>query len=306
MLFQAWCETWAVEALRVLKPGGHLLAFGGTRTSHRLTCALEDAGFEIRDCLMWLYGSGFPKSKNISDGRGTALKPAWEPIILARKPLIGTVADNVLKHGTGALNIDASRIGTGDGGLREGEVSADSRYHESGGTDFAMKPGPRGGDAKGRWPANLVLDEDAAALLDEQTGTLTSGKADVLQRNSDKFRNTYAQFEGQRVEGVLYGDSGGASRFFYTSKASTQERTAGGKVENKHPTVKPVDLMQYLCRLVTPPGGLILDPFCGSGSTLVAALPEGFRVIGIERDEVSVRTALARIREQGDPMSRWE
>jgi len=362
-----------VEALRVLKPGGHLLAFGGTRTYHRLACAIEDAGFEVRDCLMWLYGSGFPKSLDVSkaidrvrddseevyrvttwvreardaagignaeidaafgfhgmaghwtsgasqptvptleqvpklldvlgdpevpeeirrllldlngrkgepgeawfrremigthpgdmgglggqrlgksggditapateaaqtwEGWGTALKPAWESIILARVPLAGTVAFNVQAHGTGALNVDGCRIGA------EG----------------------------GRWPANLLLDGEAAAMLDEQSG-------------------------------------GGASRFFYTAKASGSDRgnrtfealplfgVEESERRNAHPTVKPTPLMDYLCRLVTPPGGLILDPFCGSGSTGVAAIEEGFRFLGIEREEEYAATARERLAE---------
>lgn len=349
--------TWR-EALRVLKPGGHLLAFGGTRTFHRLTCAVEDAGFEIRDCLMWLYGTGFPKSLDVSkaidkaagaereavgyytmptdsdagnagkvlrsvgsenglnaptagregtvitapatleakrwSGWGTALKPAWEPIIVARKPLIGTVAANVLAYGTGALNIDASRIGVGAGGGRDGEPSAARRYTTEGSTNFAATPGPRGGDAAGRWPANVVLDPDAAEILDEQTGTLTSGSG-PLKRNVDKFCNVYGAFAGgDEPADALYGDSGGASRFFYCAKPSRKERDAGVE-RNSHPTVKPIALMRWLVKLITPPDGLVLDPFVGSGTTGIAAVLEGFRFIGIDNDASYVQIADARI-----------
>jgi site-specific DNA-methyltransferase (adenine-specific) len=250
-----------VEALRVLKPGGHLIAFGGTRTYHRLAVAIEDAGFEVRDCLMWLYGSGFPKSHNLRgewQGWGTALKPAYEPVILARKPLRGTVADNMAQWGTGGLNIDATRVG----------------------------------DEGGRWPANVILDEEAAAALDAQSGI------------------------------------GGASRFFYTAKASRSEREAGldgvevkqagsvrghnkhkprlagdGRVNpqitepqraNHHPTVKPIALMRYMIRLVVPRGAVVLDPFMGSGSTGCAAMVEGMQFIGI--DIIPEYVEIARLR----------
>ena len=333
---------WA-EALRVVKPGAHLVAFGGTRTFHRLTCAIEDAGWEIRDCLMWLYGSGFPKSLDVSKaidraagaerpvvgmkrkstasmapgegpfsddsyewkpefpvtgaatdaarqwcGWGTALKPAWEPIILARKPLAGTVAANVQEHGTGALNVDGCRI---KGRKREMKPSGYSRA----GRPEWRTPGATGTGREtdvGRWPANLVLDEEAAAMLDEQSGELTSG-ANPGRRGTDKFRGVFHAYPGQRCDPVRGADSGGASRFFYTAKAASGERHYAGK--NTHPTVKPVDLMQWLCRLVTPPNGLILDPFCGSGSTGVAALAEGFRFIGIEIDPAYVELARRRI-----------
>ncbi|HUU95518.1 MAG TPA: site-specific DNA-methyltransferase [Phycisphaerae bacterium] len=306
-------EVWA-EAFRVLKPGGHIAAFGGTRTYHRMAVAIEDAGFEIRDSLMWLYGSGFPKSLDVSkaidkaagaerevtgsrpaprrvgtvdvaqwgyrdapiditapapdaarewEEWGTALKPAYEPIVLARKPLSGTVAATVLEHGTGALNIDASRVAGADG---SGHWSGDD------GSDATSRPGYDGGftqggvKASGRWPANLILDPDAGAMLDEQVG----GKQ-------------------------------GPSRFFYSAKASKAEREAGleptddGSRANKHPTVKPIALMRWMVRLVTPPGGTVLDPFTGSGSTGVACVAEGFDFIGIEQDLESLRTARARI-----------
>jgi DNA modification methylase len=319
--FQDWCDGWASEALRVLKPGSHLVAFGGTRMFHRLTCALEDASFEIRDCLSWLYGSGFPKSLDVSKainkaevghsgraaslavtapatdaarawaGWGTALKPAWEPIVLARKPLSGTVAANVQEHGTGALNVDGCRIGTS----KDVPASPPKRggAFPSGGWDGSTAGASGLDPAVGRWPANLVLDEEAAAQLDAQAGERVSG-ANPARRSSDKLRGTYQPFAGQRECTPKRGeDRGGASRFFYTAKASSSERHYAGK--NSHPTVKPVDLMRWLCRLVTPPGGLVLDPFTGSGSTGVAALAEGFRFLGFEREAEYVEMARRRI-----------
>jgi DNA modification methylase len=281
-------EMWR-EALRVLKPGGHLLAFSGSRTYHRMACAIEDAGFEVRDQIMWVYGSGFPKSLDVAkaleaqitkgrsdsqatgdgrsrvpgqhykefrrasgpkaefnpttdaarqwDGWGTALKPAHEPICVARKPLVGTVAANVLAHGTGALNIDWCRVGS-EGGSRW-VSKGDAGQFGGGIKDGAVEVV----DGLGRWPANLIHDGS-----DEVTG-LFPGDADAS-----------------------------AARFFYCAKASKNDRGPN----NTHPTVKPLALMQYLCRLVTPPGGHVLDQFAGSGSTLVAALREGFTVTGIE------------------------
>lgn len=308
------------EVLRALKPGGHLLAFGGTRTYHRMTCAIEDAGFEIRDSIHWLYGSGFPKSLDVSKaidkssgvwrgragkvtstngamggpnyertdkgdpiteaarqwaGWGTALKPAHEPCVVARKPLEGTVAANVLAHGTGAINVDGCRI---EGPPSNGGSRGDGMGFHGGmatrSIDRTM--------TQGRWPANVVLDEDAGRELDEQSG---------LQ----------------------------AARFFYCAKASKADRDQGceglerknnmrvnGPREseeakfatlrsNHHPTVKPTSLMRWLVRLVTPPGGIVLDPFTGSGSTGVAAVAEGFRFAGIELSEEYVAIARARI-----------
>lgn len=277
---------WA-EVKRVLKPGGHLIAFSGTRTYHRLACAIEDAGFEMRDMIAWLYGSGFPKSHNVGKkteraedmGWGTALKPAIEPIVLARKPLAGTVAANVLAHGTGALNIDASRIGKGGGGDRDGEASAARRYVSDGSTNFAAKPGPRGGDAKGRWPANVITDgseEVVAAFPDTASGTgaVKKASADGYQGNALGKESRPA---GTQI--ISHGDAGSAARFFYSSKADAADRCG-----SKHPTVKPIDLMAYLCRLVTPPGGTVLDPFAGSGSTGMACLREGFDCVLIERE----------------------
>jgi site-specific DNA-methyltransferase (adenine-specific) len=303
-------ETWAA-ALRVAKPGAHLVAFGGTRTFHRLTCAIEDAGWEIRDCLSWLYGSGFPKSHNGPWG-GTALKPAWEPVILARKPLSGTVAANHAEHGTGALNIDGCRIegAKRNPGFVNGRPGSPTFGQISKGDDGIC-------DTLGRWPANVVLDEAAAALLDAQSGE-REGPGGPATKGSA------TAWPGGAVQGRIYPkETGGASRFFYTAKASRSERNAGvehlpekkphgpsgdGRTwdipgskstarANHHPTVKPLDLMQWLCRLVTPKGGLILDPFCGSGSTGRAAIAEGFSFLGIELSEEYAEIARARIAE---------
>ena len=406
--FQQWCEQWATECLRVLKPGGHMVAFGGARTWHRLAAAVEDSGFEIRDSIAWLYGSGFPKSLDVSkaidkaggeppqrqaevlrnartraglsrdevaaqigctpssvrdweegraravgrpiewitpsqeyrdrladllgyssdersitgatidrrgdgtviglghsgviygeastdaakqwDGWGTALKPAFEPIVVARKPLAGTVAANVLEHGTGALNIDACRIHTaGSEGkpytvkrLKPGaELNrAGGNWRPDDGVEY------QGQTKDGRWPTNVVLDEDQAAELDQQSGVLKSG-ANPTRRGGDKFRNTYGDFAGQ-TECVAHrgADEGGASRFFpvfrYEAKASGSERpTVDGTA---HPTVKPLDLMRWLVRLVTPPHGVVLEPFAGSGTTAEACVHEHMRCIAIERE----------------------
>ncbi len=275
-------EFWR-EVLRVLKPGAHLLAFGGTRTYHRMVCAIEDAGFEVRDSLHWFYGTGFPKSLNVGEGRGTALKPAHEPIVMARKPLIGTVAANVLTHGTGALNIDACRLGRDPiDPSREGE-----QPRSSGVTSLRPQAGPRGGGPAGRWPANVLLDEDAAAELldedaaaelDEQSGISKSrtGECVVRAGRSGGIMGVAGALRDGRPEG--HNDSGGASRFFYVAKPGRKERDQGcdhlpaktggeatdredgsagaenpragagrnGGARNFHPTVKPVELMRYL------------------------------------------------------------
>lgn len=286
-------EVWA-ECLRVLKPGGHMLAFAGTRTQHRMAVRIEDAGFEIRDIIAWVYGSGFPKSHNLDgewDGWGTALKPALEPITVARKPMAGTVAANVLEHGTGALNIDGCRVEpTGESRKRVGEPSQERRYTDAGGTNFAATPGIRGGDPSGRWPANLIHDgsEGVVAGFPAEAGQ----RAKLKTRNSDKTRNTFGAFPGTKDANFApHDERGSAARFFYCAKASKADRGEG----NNHPTVKPTDLMRYLCRLVTPPGGLVLDPFMGSGSTGKAASLEQFRFVGIEREEQYAQIAENRI-----------
>lgn len=294
-------EFWS-EVYRVLKPGGHVVAFSGTRTYHRLACAIEDAGFEMRDMLQWLYGSGFPKSHNVAkatgllehEGLGTALKPACEPIVLARKALTGTVAANLALHGTGALNILECRIAGGEGGNRAGEASAERRYAERGSTNFATTPGPRGGDALGRWPANVVHDgsDEVLAAFPLAPGQLAPVGP---QHGAKPSVNVYGDF-GPRELFNPRGDSGSAARFFYTAKANATDRLG-----SKHPTVKPTDLMRWLCRLVTPPGGLILDPFAGSGSTGVAAIAEGFDAVLIEREAEYVADIRRRIAwAQGD------
>lgn len=346
-----WHGRWAAECLRVLKPGGHLLAFGGSRTWHRLACAIEDAGFELRDSIAWLYGSGFPKSLDVSkaidnaagvterpivgekrgaarlrnqapdgardgggtwgdekgrdpairgavtddvkqwQGWGTALKPAHEPIVVARKSPVGTVAANVLEHGTGALNIDGCRVDTeprSTGTIRphapsgvNGILGADARTDRQQRYD-ANKPA-------GRWPTNVVLDETQAEELDRQSGVLTSGKQlPTHTRHRQRMGASGIYGASAEVDPLTetYGDSGGASRFFptfrYEAKAPTTERPRNGAVA--HPTVKPLDLMRWLIRLVTPPAGLVLDPFLGSGTTAEACIIEGFRCIGIERE----------------------
>ncbi|HCF1829033.1 site-specific DNA-methyltransferase [Pseudomonas aeruginosa] len=317
-------EIWA-ECLRVLKPGGHLLAFAGTRTQHRMALRIEDAGFEIRDIIAWVYGSGFPKSKNLDgdwQGWGTALKPALEPITVARKPLAGTVAANVLAHGTGTLNIDGCRINpTGESRERVGEATQDQRYTDAGGTNFAMKPGPRGGDAAGRWPANLIHDGSAEVLAAFPDAPGQQG--DLKGHSRDRVsKGIFGDMKAAR-DALARGDEGSAARFFYCAKASRKDRNEGcdelpqqrgGMVSNTsgqhitrrdgyeppaagnhHPTVKPTDLMAYLVRLVTPPGGKVIDPFTGSGSTGKAAVREGFEFVGIEREPPYLAIAEARI-----------
>ncbi len=363
-------ELWR-QCLRVIKPGGHLLAFGGSRTYHRLACAIEDAGFQIRDQIMWVYGSGFPKSLDVSkaidkqagaqrevistvfrganagtssgimgktvartdittapasdaakqwEGWGTALKPAHEPIVLARKPLDGTVANNVLVHGTGGINIDGCRV--------EGKLEGDpQRFAKTDGGSFnsftRSTPVVR---TDGRFPANLIHDgsDEVLELFPDTAG----GKHSLNRRGATTGRSIgspkiYASTSARFDTMTGYDDSGSAARFFYCAKASKTDRNEGlddfqpkrdadriaddgvgganprnrtntAKV-NHHPTVKPVMLMRYLCRLITPPGGTILDPFTGSGSTGKAAILEGFTFIGIELDPEYITIAQARI-----------
>jgi len=345
-------EVWR-QALRILKPGGHLLAFGGTRTYHRMTCAIEDAGFEIRDCLMWLYGSGFPKSLNICkavdklqgnvrevfenpkakqqteakggvygdyeatthitkgtsewEGWGTALKPAVEPIVMARKPLTGTVAANVLEWGVGGLNIDGCRIGSR---AEEPQITSAKKT----GNTYGKIDSPGGKILdQGRFPANILLDEEAARMLDEQSGVLTSGAIKTGRPSGTHFSiggeigYRFAQYD-------IPADNGGASRFFYVAKAGRGERDdgcedmdmqSGGEITNRvdgsaglnnpragagrtsgwrnaHPTVKPVELMKYLINLVSRDCQTVLDPFMGSGTTGIACELLNRKWIGIE------------------------
>lgn len=282
--------TWDA-VYRILKPGAHLIAFSGTRTYHRMACAIEDAGFEIRDQLAWCYGSGFPKSHNQSgdwEGWGTALKPAWEPICLARKPLIGTVAGNLSKHGTGALNIDGCRI--------EGQVESNPLVRNAQGfRSNGLVQGQTGAGriSEGRWPANIIhdgSDEVLAAFPETQSGSM---KAGTIRTVENRVYGEGCSAAGKAAtDHDIIGDSGSAARFFYCAKTSTDERGEG----NNHPTVKPIDLMRWCCRLITPQGGTIIDPFMGSGSTLIAADAEQFNAIGCELSAEYAAIAEDRIR----------
>lgn len=337
-------------AYDLLPPGGHLLAFGGTRTFHRMACAIEDAGFDIRDTLMWMYGTGFPKSHDVSkkidkaagaerevistrtkntalggndlmrengratgaanfgvasgdfrvvygnvelpvtapatdaarewQGWGTALKPAWEPIIMARKPLVGTVAQNVQAYGTGAINVDACRV-------EGGPIASAGGTRRSGGIMGVSEPlGGWTPTHSGRWPANVV--HDGSAEVDAAFAAFGESKA----RHAKSILAGGTSVSGEKGQSNCYGagrlydartgyadEATSVSRFFYSAKASKADR-----YNSKHPTVKPVALMQWLVRMVTPKGGMVLDPFAGSGTTLQAAVLEGFAVIGIEKE----------------------
>ncbi len=283
------------EALRICKPGSMLAAFGGTRTFHRLTCAIEDSGWEIRDCICWLYGSGFPKSHNKFgiDGYGTSLKPAWEPIIIAMKPLDGTYKQNVEKWGLGGINIDDSRI---DSIPRSTHLEGNYKGKDKNGNiyDLGYKEGYFSNPASKRWPANLILDEEAAQLLDEQSGYSQSSPS-MRKRGTQK--NCFGKFGRQEKSYPSLTDSGGASRFFYSAKASVKERNAGLEEKtNLHPTIKPLSLMRYIITLLAPPGSpTLLDPFAGSGSTLCAAKQLGITSIGIEIDKDYCEIAEKRI-----------
>jgi len=377
--FQKWMQKVSVECFRILKPGGYFLVFGGTRTYHRLVCGIEDAGFEIRDTIMWLYGSGFPKSLNIGkqidkirgnkrevvgvsknekdfrdvgkkvkeeiginklsfgtienaerkeleitkgnsewEGWGTALKPAVEPIVVARKPLSEkNVALNVLKHGTGGINIDACRveyIGKTDprtfGGSWKTDKCAKNVY-EGGyeGTNQQVSQ-------QGRFPANIILDEEAGKMLDEQSGKVTQGHwSKTKTKGFGDFGGGSSKYFGV---GLKDKTKHGASRFFYCAKASKSERNFGceemkdGKpvrwnkggiwtndttpAKNNHPTVKPIKLMEYLVKLVSREGAIVLDPFLGSGTTAIACLKQDRKFIGIEKEEKYVKIAEARIK----------
>ena len=387
--------TWR-EALRVLKPGGHLIAFSGSRTYHRMAVAIEDAGFEIRDQIMWVYGSGFPKSYNISkgiegtltngsaswnkwhelngelgeakgqgangltklnashgnrpeqyashgslqlepttleakqwEGWGTALKPAHEPMVLARKPLVGTVAANVLTYGTGGLNIDGARVGSDGGTFKASKPEGESNGIYGEGINGTVEIGKLN---LGRWPANVIHDgsDEVVALFPDSKST--SGKKQPNNTNNEVYSGTW-DAQPDKIGG--FDDSGSAARFFYCAKASKRDRNEGldgfeskqiaakgnglartceicgssvldgcsclnrtfvnPSRANHHPTVKPTDLMRYLCRLITPPNGTVLDPFMGSGSTGKAAMYEGFKFIGVEMTDEYLPIAKARI-----------
>jgi len=334
--YQQWCEQWATEAKRVLKPGGHMLAFSGNRTHHRLFTGVEDAGFEIRDTVTWHYGSGFPKALDVSkaidkqadaerevvgkhprpagnvsggnalnmskqgmpdsanvtapatdaaeqwDGFKTALKPATEYVVVARKPLSeGTVAENVQEHGTGALNIDGCRIETEDS-LDGGATSGTERKNQYSDATGVFASGSNGEvkAADSRYPSNVVFGEQAAEQLDADVGELAAGARTPPSDDRNIYSNGDAPSspdERQQLE------SGGPSRYFYTSKATKAERTLDGRIDNAHPTVKPGDLMEWLVKLVTAEGQIVLDPFAGSGTTCRAAKDLGRQFVGIEQ-----------------------
>jgi len=360
-----------LECLRVLKPGGHILAFGGSRTWHRLAVAVEDAGFELRDSIAWIYGSGFPKSLDVSkaidkragaerellslaqrqnsifavsgsgvlqpqyadgsnyaitapatseakqwEGWGTALKPAFEPIVVGRKPFGKgvTVAENVLAWGVGGLNIDGSRIAGNVPSVPQPRLRPNGQDSGHALGSGEGRNGEMSQAVAGRWPANVILDEVTAGLLDEQSGVSRDG---VAVKQNSAGRNIFSETAKPTASNQGYGGTGGASRFFYVAKASKRDRNEGleklpdthpsavtgrkvgsagaqnggyaGMTEtprkNIHPTVKPTALMRYLIKLVTPPGGTVLDPFTGSGSTGKAALLDGFQFVGVELTE---------------------
>lgn len=262
------------QALRVAKPGSHLLAFGGTRTFHRLMVAIENAGWEIRDTVMWVYGSGFPKTHNLKgewEGWGTAFKPAWEPVVVARKPFKGTVAENVLKHGTGALNIDGCRVAHSEPiKIMKSQAAGNKVYRQSGRYKETTEL-----KSSGRWPANLIHDGS-----DEVTGLFPNDSARFFYCAKASKRERNAGCE--ELEEKKRDESRNAKQPSMNGGVGNPYNRGAKPVVNHHPTVKPVALMRYLVRLVTPPGGVVLDPFCGSGSTGVAAIEEGFRFVGID------------------------
>jgi DNA modification methylase len=285
-------EIWK-EALRVCKPGSMLAAFGGSRTHHHLMIALEQAGWEIRDVIVWLYSQGFPKSHNKFGlyGYGTALKPAYEPIIICMKPIDGTFANNVKICGIGGINIDCSRIPTNEKWNSSGELVAGKSLGIY--ADGLNNCGRSGSNMNGRWPANIILDEESAKLLDEQTGILKSGKmrGNISSESKNKI---YGKRNLANINEFEF-NSGGASRFFYCAKSSQNER---GK-QNNHPCVKPIKLMEYIIKLLAPPNNPIcLDPFCGSGSTGIAAKNLGIKFIGIDKEKEYIEIANERLHEK--------
>jgi DNA modification methylase len=371
--FQQFCNNWGTEALRILKPGGHLLCFSGTRTYHRLVCGLEDAGFEIRDTIAWVYGSGFPKSQNIAKtidkmerghpqgapdpqskhhgkwkhtntqagagfsrwidkakgyeyskvnkdqqqiysnmanaytGWGTALKPAMELIVIARKPMAEkTIVSNVLKYGTGAINIDTCRVNYNND-LSNPATNPLYRLNngykiptasDKGSHSWSMKPkGNPNATANnlGRWPANIIHDGSNEVI--ELFPVVKSGAAVNMAKakSATGDRGIYGHYDRADFQNHQDGGIGSAARFFYCAKVAQKERNIGG-VSNTHPTVKPIALMEYLLKLVTPPDGIILDPFMGSGSTGCAAAKLGFKFIGIEKELDYAKISLGRIK----------
>lgn len=343
--FESWVNMWAKECFRILKPGGHILAFGGTRTYHRLAAGIEDAGFEIRDQIQWIYGSGFPKSNNISksidkamgaerkvvgqeenwgaskasegktaygdyagswditesttdeakqwEGWGTALKPANEPIVMGRKPFKGPLYKNILENNVGAINIDDCRVGV-DGGTKKSntDITTESVNAYGDGLNGTINTGEID-STTGRWPANIILDEEASELLGEQSRFFYSAKASKKEKNfgltkeveNDRFQTRQCTICERNVPYVGSCGCEGAEIRMVSPKPT----------KNAHPTVKPIDLMRYLIRLVTPPNGIVLDPFLGSGTTGIAAHLEGFNFIGIEKDQEYFELAKERI-----------
>lgn len=285
-------EIWE-QCLRVLKPGGYLLAFAGTRTQHRMAVRIEDAGFEIRDMIAWMYGSGFPKSHNLQDDRqgwGTALKPAMEPITMARKPFKGTVADNVQAYGTGAINIDGCRIGADDkceppkAGYKR--HTTDTAYAFAGDAKFQTTGANE--HPTTRWPANVLHDgcDDVLRGMWEAARFFYTPKA----CKEDRDDGCEMMEAVHRANGNKWTDQD-----YRVARGERPPNAETGPRQNFHPTVKPTDLMRYLCRMVTPPGGIVLDPFTGSGSTGRGAVLEGFRFIGCEMDADYIKIAKARI-----------
>lgn len=288
-------EQWK-QCLRVLKPGGHLLSFAGTRTQHRMCINIEDAGFEIRDMIAWVYGSGFPKSHNLHgdwEGWGTTLKPALEPITVARKPLVGTIAENTQRYGTGAININDCRV--------EGEpwskTYGDAENTKNCYGEYKKRTEQTFSNDAGRWPANLIHDgsNEVIELFPNAKGQQGKAKTDFSKKNN----TVYGALRNYTTTPEPRKDVGSAARFFYCAKASKQDRDEGindSVVKNLHPTVKPTMLMQYLCRLITPMGGgVVLDPWMGSGSTGKAAVLEWFQFIGVESNEDYINIAKERI-----------
>lgn len=334
--YQQFCDDWASEVRRVLKPGGHLLAFSGNRTHHRMFVGVEDAGFEIRDTLTWHYGSGFPKAADVSkvidkradaerevvaenpnkrsdeaesrtagksqsgetvhapitepatdaaqqwDGWKTGLKPATEFVVVARKPFDGATVDCVLEHGTGALNIDGCRINHDeDVDPNERESIPDENLYGNSRVSGTGSPG-----VEGRYPANVVFGAAEAERLDREVGELDGGSY-PKNINTSRTDNQYGEYSGDDInsrEKSKEFDSGGPSRYFYTSKATKAERTLDGRIDNAHPTVKPADLMEWLVTMVSADQQIVVDPFAGSGTTLRAAKDLDRQFIGIERD----------------------
>lgn len=300
------------EVLRVLKPGGYALVFGATRTWHRLAVALEDAGFEIRDSIAWIYGSGKPAGMDVGrklpdwNGWHSALKPAHENIVVARKPLYSkTLVENVDKFGVGALHIDACRVGDGSeskGPRSDTEESAHKRYTDVGAMTFANTPGPRGGDVRGRFPSNVILSDEVASVLDEEVPNAgAGGKASGPTLTGPSLSVARGKYSGMGArEPKFYGDKGGPSRFFptfhYCGKAPKRERPhVDGVVHN---SVKPLELMRWLVRLIASEDATmtVLDPFAGSGTTVEACILEDVEVIGIEKESDYIPLIEERVR----------